>query len=315
MKLIDNNTELLRDNLIESIQSDSRVAIAASCFSMYAFKELMPQLEKVSELRFIFTSSTSIKNESIKHTKDLSSDDGFDDVLAGTEFETKLRHVLSQKAIAQEFSKWLQRDNVHIRANTTNDPIVGFAVVSSGDKKTATAYTPIQGFTTVDLGSSEKKNTFNLINELDAPYAKQYLTMFDSIWRDKKKLADVKDIVLKKINLICQENSPEYIYYVALYHIFKDFLNDISNEDFFANERSGFKNSVIWSKLFDFQKDASLAIINKLERFNGCILADSVGLGKTYTALAVIKYYESRNKSVLVLCPKKLSANWNAFRQ
>ena len=314
MKLIDNNTELLRDNLIAAIHNDDKIAIAASSFSMYAFKELMEQLKGVSELRFIFTSSTFIKSESGKKGQKIDVSDEYGDVLCGTEYETKLSHVLSQKAVAQEFVEWIQRENIQFRANATSEPITGLAVVSSQDKKRSTAYAPLQGFTTVDLGCAEKKDAYNLIQELDAPFSKQYLTLFDSIWKDKKKLVDVKEAVLKKVNAICKENSPEYIYYIALYNIFNDFLNDISNDDFAANERAGFKNSVIWNRLFDFQKDAALAIINKLEKYNGCILADSVGLGKTYTALAVIKYYESRNKNVLVLCPKKLSENWNSFR-
>jgi SNF2 family DNA or RNA helicase len=154
----------------------------------------------------------------------------------------------------------------------------------------------------------------NLIQELDTPFAKQYLSLFDSVWKDKKRLVDVKEELIKSISAICAENSPEFVYYVALYNIFNDFLNDISDDDFSANERVGYQNSVVWTKLYDFQRDAALAIINKLERYNGCILADSVGLGKTYTSLAVIKYYESRNKTVLVLCPKKLSDNWLGFR-
>lgn len=314
MKLIDNNTELLRDNLIAAIHNGDKIAIAASCFSMYAFKELMEQLKGVSELRFIFTSSTFIKHGSKKRGVNGDTGEKFEDVLSGTAFETQLRHALSQKAIAREFADWLQRDSIQFRANATNEPMSGFAVVTSLDKKNNTAYAPLQGFTTVDLGCSEKKDSFNLIQEIEAPFSKQYLTLFDSIWKDKKKLVDVKEAVLKKITAVCKENSPEYIYYITLYNIFNDFLSDISDDDFVANERAGFKESVIWNKLFDFQKDAALAIINKLERYNGCILADSVGLGKTYTALAVIKYYETRNKNVLVLCPKKLSENWNSFR-
>ncbi len=100
---------------------------------------------------------------------------------------------------------------------------------------------------------------------------------------------------------------------LTLYNIFSEFLEDIS-EDILPNEATGFKNSLIWNKLYNFQKDAALSIIHKLEKFNGCILADSVGLGKTFSALAVIKYYENRNKSVLVLCPKKLNDNWITFK-
>lgn len=311
MKVIDNNTEILKDSLISSINNDDKIAIAASCFSMYAFKELIEQLKGASELRFIFTSSSFIKEVDAKSS---AENNEYEDVLSGTTYENKLKNALSQKAIAREFAEWVKQENVQFKANKSKEQITGFAVVSSQDKKNVTAYTPLQGFTTVDLGVSEKKNTGNLIMELDAPYSKDYLTQFDHIWKDKKGLVDVKDAVIKKINAACKENSPEFIYYIALYNIFRDFLNDISDEDFSANEKSGFKNSKIWNMLFDFQRDAALAIINKLERFNGCVLADSVGLGKTFTALAVIKYYESRNKNVLVLCPKKLSENWNTFK-
>src|SRR5699024_1961921 len=144
--------------------------------------------------------------------------------------------------------------------------------------------------------------------------SRQYLRLFDELWRDDTRLQDVTDEVLESISTAYRENSPEFIYFFTLYNIFSEFLDDIS-EDVLPNEATGFKNSTIWNMLYNFQKDAALAIINKLEKYNGCILADSVGLGKTFTALAVIKYYEGRNKSVLVLCPKKLSENWNTYKQ
>lgn len=127
-------------------------------------------------------------------------------------------------------------------------------------------------------------------------------------------MQDVTEMIISNISTAYNENSPEFIYFMTLYHVFSEFLNDIS-EDVLPNEATGFKQSKIWSMLYDFQRDAVLAIINKLEQYNGCILADSVGLGKTFTALAVIKYYENRNKSVLVLCPKKLAENWNTDRK
>lgn len=106
-----------------------------------------------------------------------------------------------------------------------------------------------------------------------------------------------------------QENAPESIYFLMLYNLFSEFLDDI-DEDVLPNDRTGYQGTLIWNKLFNFQKDAATGIINKLETYSGCILADSVGLGKTFTALAVVKYYELRNRSVLVLCPKKLADNW-----
>ncbi|NCU26212.1 DEAD/DEAH box helicase [Candidatus Nomurabacteria bacterium] len=141
----------------------------------------------------------------------------------------------------------------------------------------------------------------------------QYIQLFDTLWNDKDKLQDVTDVVIENITTAYNENSPELIYFITLYNVFSEFLEDVS-EDVLPNEATGFKQSKIWNMLYDFQKDAALAIINKLEKYNGCILADSVGLGKTFTALAVVKYYENRNKSVLVLCPKKLSENWNTYK-
>lgn len=187
----------------------------------------------------------------------------------------------------------------------------GFMTVASKDEQVA--YMPINGFTTVDLGCERGNNSYNMVNRIEAPFATQYIQLFDTLWNDKAKMQDVTDVVVENISSVYNENSPEFIYFITLYHVFSEFLDDIS-EDVLPNEATGFKQSKIWSMLYDFQRDAVLAIINKLEKYNGCILADSVGLGKTFTALAVIKYYENRNKSVLVLCPKKLAANWNTYR-
>ena len=135
-----------------------------------------------------------------------------------------------------------------------------------------------------------------------------FLNLFEEVWNDAQALEDVTDRVVQGISAAYRENAPELIYFLTLYNVFRAFLEDIS-EDELPNEATGFKQSAIWNMLYSFQKDAALAIINKLEKYNGCILADSVGLGKTFTALAVVKYYENRNKSVLVLCPKKLAEN------
>lgn len=151
------------------------------------------------------------------------------------------------------------------------------------------------------------------IAKVASPMSLTLLEQFEKLWQNNEELQDVTDKVISSISSAYNENAPEFIYFVTLYNIFHEFLDDIS-EDELPNERTGFKNSKIWSMLFNFQRDAALGIINKLEKYNGCILADSVGLGKTFTALAVIKYYEGRNKSVLVLCPKKLADNWNTYR-
>ena len=154
---------------------------------------------------------------------------------------------------------------------------------------------------------------FSMINKIDAPESKAYIALFDQLWSDKHRLQDVTEVVLERITTAYRENSPEFLYFFALYNIFSDFLENISEDDL-PSDANGFKESLVWNKLYTFQKDAVLAIISKLEQYNGCILADSVGLGKTFTALAVIKYYENRNLRVLVLCPKKLSDNWMTYK-
>ena len=311
MKILDNITSTVRDNLRVEIKKGSKVSIAAACFSMYAYKELKKQLESVDEFRFIFTSPTFVKEKAEKQKREfyiprLSRETS----LYGTEFEIKLRNEMTQRAIAKECADWI-RKKAKFKSNTTGENMAGFMTV---DSKTAQmAYMPINGFTTVDIGCERGNNSYNMVNCMEAPFAQQYMQLFDGLWSDREKMQYVTDVVLENISTAYAENSPEFIYFITLYHVFSEFLDYIS-EDELPNEATGFKQSKIWSMLYDFQRDAVLAIINKLEKYNGCILADSVGLGKTFTALAVVKYYENRNKSVLVLCPKKLAENWNTYK-
>lgn len=311
VKIFDNVTEIVRDDMASTIRKGSKVSIAAACFSMYAYKELRKQLEQVDECRFIFTSPTFVTEKSEKQKREFYIPRlNRESSLYGTEFEIKLRNEMTQKAIAKECADWIRR-KATFKSNTTNEIMGGFMTVTGPTSNVA--YMPISGFTTVDIGCDRGNNSYNMTNRFEAPFSAQYIQLFESLWNDKKKLQDVTDVVIENISTAYNENSPEFIYYMTLYHVFSEFLDDIS-EDELPNEATGFKQSKIWNMLYDFQRDAVLAIINKLERYNGCILADSVGLGKTYTALAVVKYYESRNKSVLVLCPKKLSENWNTYK-
>ena len=311
MKIIDNINELLRDDLAATVKKGNKVCIAAACFSMYAYKELKKQLDSVDEFRFIFTSPTFVAEKQQKQRREFFIPAiSHESSLYGTEFEIKLRNEMTQRAIAKECADWI-RKKATFKTNVTGENMPGFMTVSSAAEQTA--YMPIGGFTTVDIGCERGNNSYNMVNRIEAPFATQYIQLFNGLWNDRVKLQDVTDVVIDHISTAYNENSPEFIYFMTLYHVFSEFLEDIS-EDVLPNEATGFKQSKIWSMLYDFQRDAVLAIINKLEKYNGCILADSVGLGKTFTALAVIKYYENRNKSVLVLCPKKLAANWNTYK-
>ena len=307
MELINNTSKKLRDDLSMEIKKDSRLSIAAACFSIYAFRELKKELKGIKELRFIFTSPTFTTEKAPKEKREFYIPRlNRERSLYGTEFEIKLRNELTQKAIAKECAEWI-KEKATFKSNVTDENMMGFMTV--GD----VSYAPINGFTTVDLGCERGNNAYTMIQKMDAPFSQMYISLFDEIWNDSEKLQEVTDVVIDNITAAYNENSPDFIYFITLYNIFSEFLEDVS-EDVLPNEATGFKNSKIWNMLYNFQKDAALAIINKLEKYNGCILADSVGLGKTFTALAVIKYYENRNKSVLVLCPKKLSANWNTYK-
>ena len=311
MKVFDNVTEIVRDDMQQIICRGSKVSVAAACFSMYAYKVLKKQLESVDEFRFIFTSPTFITETAEKQKREFYIPRlNREQSLYGTEFEIKLRNEMTQKAIAQECAEWI-RKKAWFRSNITGENMGGFMTVASAGEEVV--YLPLNGFTTVDIGCERGNNSYNMVNRMEAPFSTQYMQLFDTLWNDRSKLQDVTDVIINNISSAYNENSPEFIYFMMLYHVFSEFLEDLS-EDVLPNEATGFKQSKIWSMLYDFQKDAVLAIINKLEKFNGCILADSVGLGKTFTALAVIKYYENRNKSVLVLCPKKLCENWNTYK-
>lgn len=310
MEVIDNINNILKDDLATTIKPNSKVSIASACFSIYAYKELKKQLESIDELRFIFTSPAFVKERTPKTQREfyiprLSREKS----LYGTEYEIKLRNELTQRSIAKECAEWIKR-KVKFKSNITNEQMSGFINVESDDTYT---YLPINGFTTTDIGCEKGNTLTNIVTRFETPQSQTFLKTFDTIWNDKTKLQDVTEQIIESISTVYKENSGEFIYFITLYNIFNEFLQDIS-EDNLPNDATGYKDSVIWNKLFDFQKDACLAIINKLETYNGCILADSVGLGKTFTALSVIKYYENRNKSVLVLCPKKLSNNWVMYK-
>ena len=311
MKVFDNITESVKDDLSGTIRRGSKVSIAAACFSMYAYNVLKKQLESIDEFRFIFTAPTFITEKAEKQKREFYIPRlNREQSLYGTEFEIKLRNEMTQKAIAQECAEWI-RKKARFRSNITGENMGGFMTVDSPVEEVA--YMPINGFTTVDIGCERGNNSYNMVNRMEAPFSTQYMQLFETLWNDHNKLQDVTDVIIDNITSAYNENSPEFIYFMMLFNVFSEFLDDLS-EDVLPNEATGFKQSKIWSMLYDFQKDAVLAIINKLEKYNGCILADSVGLGKTFTALAVIKYYENRNKTVLVLCPKKLCENWNTYK-
>ncbi|MBR7055278.1 MAG: DEAD/DEAH box helicase family protein [Prevotella sp.] len=320
-KQFNNITTRVIDDLKATLLRGSRVSMAAASFSIYAFEALQKELSQVSELRFIFTSPTFNKEQAKKQKREFYIPKLHRErTLYGSDFEIKLRNNLTQRAIAKECAEWIRR-KVRFKTNVSQMNMPGFLNVENPrgrsaadvDQRELYTYMPFNEFTTTELGCERGNNIFQLIQRMPTPISDAYLENFNDFWNDKENFADVTEAVIENIENAYRENAPDFIYFVTLYNIFNEFLEDIS-EDVLPNEATGFKSSQIWNKLYHFQKDAALAIINKLETYNGCILADSVGLGKTFTALSVIKYYEGRNKSVLVLCPKKLYDNWNTYK-
>lgn len=311
MMEIDNRSIRLGDELKKEIKPGSKVKIAAATFSMFAFQQLKEELETIEELKFIFTNPTFVTDETrVGYREYTIPKKEREQSIFGGRYELKLMNELAQKAIARECAEWIRKKARFKSINIETDEMPnGMRIETDED---TIAVDRLKNFDRKELGydSSLFKTTRNIYH---APLSLSYLDEFDSFWQNDEYFRDVTEEFLETLNLAHKEHSPEFLYYVMLYNLFSEFLENI-NDDYTPNEQVGYKNTKLWNLLYDFQQDAVKSIISKLEKYNGCILADSVGLGKTFTALAVMTYYAYRGKRILVLCPKKLENNWNMYR-
>lgn len=312
IKNFNNKTSKVGDDLKETISRGSKIDIAAGIFSIYGFESLKRELSSIDELRFIFTDPTFVevdKNTRESRLFEILANNRQKSI-SGSAFEINLKNELTGRSIAKECRRWIE-NKVSFKTNTQNGFIQPQVIVKNTDN--SYVYNGINEFSSAGFGYEKDNTILNMVTRYEEFQTTQsFIQNFEEVWSNEKLLKDVTEDVVSYIANLYKENSPEFVYYITLYNIFNEFLEDIT-EDELANEKTGFKNSVVWNTLYDFQKDAVLGVINKLERYNGCILADSVGLGKTFSALGVIKYYQERNKSILVLCPKKLGDNWQTF--
>jgi len=293
--------------LQENIKSNSVISIVSAYFTIYAYNQLKEQLNNINSLRFLFGEPTFIKE------LDPERKNGRDYQIADDNLIIPTESRLKQKVVAKECSDWI-KDKVDIRSMVKPNFLHGklyHIIQESGIEK---ALVGSSNFTVKGLGLGGSNNIeLNMVIDSDRDRA-ELRTWFDELWNDNTGLVeDVKDKVLHYLEQLYVENDPEFIYFKTLYHIFDNFLED-QKKGGLLNEKTGFFESEIWNSLYEFQRDGVKGAINKILKHNGCIIADSVGLGKTYEGLAVIRYFELLNYRVLVLCPKKLSGNWTIYQ-
>lgn len=305
-KFIDNKTHKMINEIKEYASKDSKISMIASTFTLFAFEKLKKELSQVEEFNFVFTEPTFVaQNQEMKEFYIDKKRHIF-----GTEFEIKLRNEMHQTSIARECANWIEKKATFKSFKKQNPAYPRLMHIDNDDD--AIGMNGSVDFTADSLGIIPSTR----IEAINAFYGKEHteglLQSFENIWNSKEELQDVTNLVVENLQLMHKENPPEFIYFVTLYNIFYEYLDEMT-DDRLVKEKTGIKNTLIWNKLYQFQKDGVLGAIEKIENYNGCIIADSVGLGKTFSGLAVIKYYELRNHRVLVLCPKKLRDNWQVY--
>jgi len=293
------------DILKEKVMNGSKLSIVSAYFTIYAYKELKDKLDNIENLDFLFGEPTFIKQmnpDQIKQ-KEFTIED--------STYEINLKNRLSQKSVAKECYDWIDK-KVNIKSMVKPNFLHGKMYHIENPDRDPISVMGSSNFTYSGLGFGNSHNIELNLEMQDKRDISDLKKWFDEIWNDKTGLVEnVKEEVLSYLNKLYKENSPELVYLLTIYNIFSDYLKD---EDLFLEDKIGFKETKVWNMLYDFQKDGVKGAIKKLERLNGCIIADSVGLGKTFEALAVIKYYELRNKKILVLCPKRLGNNWKLYK-
>ena len=299
--------ETVYKELEKHIKKGSKVSTISAYFTMYAYEALKKQLDNIDEMRFIFTTPSFSENKDIEAREyEIVNNDIF-----GNEFELKLRNEMTQSAVAKDCARWL-KDKVEIKSFKEPNVAQPRMIHVNNDSDEDIVINGSVDFTTDGLGITGSNradfNNFMAGEEFTNPQ----LLSFDTLWNNEMLLCDVKNKLLKQMEVMYEENSGEFIYFKSLYHIFYNYLDEL-DEDKIVKKGNKLKETKIWNTLYQFQKDAVIGAIDKIEKYNGCILADSVGLGKTFTALAIIQYYELRNDRVLVLVPKKLRENWTIY--
>ena len=291
------------DFLKSNIENGSSLSVVSAYFTIHAFEALKAHLWEIDGLRFLFGEPDFIKNLDARNTDSKAfkiEDEGL-----------QLDKPLQQRPIAQECADWI-KDKVEIKSTRQSNLLHGkmYHIANNGEEK---AIMGSSNFTVQGLGLGQSNNNIELNLEVEDDQDRGDLkAWFDDVWNDDERVEDVKKKVIDRLEKLGDDQAPEFIYYKTLYELFRDELETRMNNEQ-KLEDTHLYDTKIWDTLYAFQQDGVKSVIARLLRHNGCILADSVGLGKTYTALAVIKFFELRNDRVLVLCPKKLRENWALY--
>ncbi|MEE1130253.1 MAG: helicase-related protein [Caryophanon sp.] len=313
--LVDNKgANTLVDVLKKEIKKGSKIAVASASFSLNIFQELKKALEKGESFRFLYTEPTFYDQE-VDQNHQLKLIEKNNEVvqLDGNHSEIRLRNQMHSKLLSRELTEWIKQ---YAEFKTVLGDVTYPKQMMIQNKANDNIFIQSEvEFTADGLGivSSNRQASYTVMKE-SMGVTEKMLAEFDRLWQDDTKSKTITENIIQQLEAFQKENTPEWLYFVTLYHIFSENLEGLSEENI-IKEGTNFKDTVVWNKLYPFQRDGVLGMIDKMEKYNGCILADSVGLGKTFSALAVIKYYELRNDRVLVLCPKKLRDNWAVYTQ
>ncbi len=308
-KVLDNKKYRVVDELKEEIRKGTKLSVISAYFTIYAYAELKNELSKIDNMRFIFTEPTFVHKEQ-ELIREYYIERNPEKKISGNEFEIKLRNEMKQAAIAKECAEWLEK-KAEIKSLKQANPAQPRLVYIENPEDNVSINGTVD-FTSDGLGITPSNRLDSNMCLYGKDYTIGFLQAFNELWENTAAVQDVKDKVLEQMRILYKENTPEFVYFVTLYNIFNNYLDELT-EDNIVKSRTGFKDTLIWNKLYKFQKDGVMGAIDKIEKYNGCIIADSVGLGKTFTALAVMKYYELRNDRVLVIAPKKLRENWTIY--
>ncbi len=303
-RIIDNQTSTVAEYLKRALTNADDFSFVSAYFTIYGYELLADQLNRVGHTRFLYGDPTSVE--------DLDPSEDEPKSFELTEHGLVPNHVLHQKTLARQCAEWVRKNNVDVRSVSRANFLHGKMYLARSPHG-STSVVGSSNFTKRGLGGSDLPNLEINLATADSATVAELSAWFNRLWNDQHLTEDVKQQVLATLERIGRDYAPEAVYYKTLYELFRRNIEARLDGDDPATA-AGFQDSQVWNVLYEFQKDGVKSVIAKLREHAGCILADSVGLGKTYTALAVIKYFELRNERVLVLCPKKLQQNWSLYQ-